>query len=60
MQYGLLTNGKQVRIYEQVKNDIQLVFQWDGKDVDTDIDEIKVMIGTDSLKEKSIKDYLGV
>jgi len=47
-----------IRIYEQVKHGLQLVFQWDGKDVDTNINEIKV-IGTDSLKEKSIKDYLG-
>jgi len=35
--------------YEQVKHGLQLVFQWDGKDVDTNINEIKV-VGTDSLK----------
>ena len=31
VQYELLTNAKKIRIYEKVKNDIQLVFQCDGK-----------------------------
>jgi len=49
----------QNRIYE-VKTDIQLVFQCDGIDVDNNIDEIKAIIGRDSLKQRSIKDSAGV
>lgn len=59
VRYGLLTNGKEIRIYEKVQNEIQLVFQCDGKNVDTKINIIKAIIGTDSLKERTIKDSLG-
>jgi len=47
---------QKIRIYEKVKTDIQLVFQCDGTDVDNNIDEIKAIIGRDSLKQRSIKD----
>lgn len=60
VQYGLLTNGKEIRIFKKVKNDVQLVFQCSGKEFDTKIDEIKALIGRDSLKERSMKDSLGV
>jgi len=43
---------QKIRIYEKVKTDIQLVFQCDGIDVDNNIDEIKAIIGRDSLTEK--------
>lgn len=59
VRYGLLTNGKEIRIYEKVQNEIQLVFQCDGKNVDTKINIIKAIIGTDSLKKRTIKDSLG-
>jgi hypothetical protein len=45
VKYGLLTNGKKFRIYENVQNNIQLVFECDGKNVDTEIDNIKAIIG---------------
>lgn len=32
--YGLLTNGKDVRIYQNHQNNIQLVFQCTGKEVE--------------------------
>jgi len=32
------------RIYEQVKHGLQLVFQWDGKDVDTNINEMLLLV----------------
>ena len=48
--YGLLTNGKEIRIYQKCQGDIQLVFQCSGKEVDRKIEEIKNLIGRDSLK----------
>jgi len=59
VRYGLLTNGKEIRIYEKVQNEIQLVFQCDGKNVDTKINDIKALLGKDSLKETTIKDSPG-
>jgi len=53
VQYGLLTNGKEIRIYESVKNDIKLVFQCSGKEVEARFDEINALIGRNSLKKKT-------
>lgn len=52
VRYGLLTNGKEIRIYQKVEDDVQLVFQCFGKNVDVNIDEIKALIGRESLKAK--------
>jgi cellulose biosynthesis protein BcsQ len=52
VRYGLLTNGKEIRIYEKLANDIKLVFSCYGKDVETKLGEIKDLIGRDSLKDK--------
>ena len=52
LRYGLLTNGKQIRIFEMVKEDIQLVFQCSGRDIEARINEIKALIGKNSLQEK--------
>ncbi|MBD6618115.1 AAA family ATPase [Komarekiella sp. 'clone 1'] len=54
VRYGLLTNGKEIRIYEKFKNDVQLVFQCYGKEVEKKIDKIKNFIGRDSLKEEHL------
>lgn len=51
VKYGLLTNGRQVRIYEKIKNDVQLLFQCDGREIDANIDQIKAIIGRNSLKD---------
>lgn len=56
LRYGLLTNGKQIRIFEMVKQDIQLVFQCSGRDIEARINEIKALIGRDSLKEQLTKE----
>ena len=56
VRYGLLTNGKQIRIYQKVKDDIQLVFQCSGKEVEIKIDEIKGLIARESLKEGQLVD----
>lgn len=53
VRYGLLTNGKEIRIYEKVQNEIQLIFQCDGRNVDTEIHDIKALIGRESLKERN-------
>lgn len=50
VQYGLLTNGKEIRIFTRIKEDIKLVFQCSGKEVEARINEIKALIGKDSLK----------
>ncbi|MEG3850097.1 AAA family ATPase [Microcoleus sp. herbarium19] len=56
IRYGLITNAKEIRIYERVASDIQLVFNCSGQEVETRIDEIISLIGRDSLKNpESIK-----
>jgi cellulose biosynthesis protein BcsQ len=54
VRYGLLTNGKEIRIYEEVQNDVQLIFQCSGKEVDIKFEEIKNIIGRESLKETQL------
>ena len=56
--YGLLTNGKQIRIYQRVKNDIELVFQCSGKEIDRKINEIKSLIGRENVYQKQYSEYL--
>ncbi|BAY81941.1 hypothetical protein NIES267_14190 [Calothrix parasitica NIES-267] len=53
VSYGLLTNGKEIRIYHKYQADIELVFRCSGREVDSKIDEIKQIIGRDSLREKN-------
>ena len=53
VRYGLLTNGKKIRIYENIPNGIHLLFNCNGNDVDTNIEQIKSIIGKDSLKKRS-------
>ncbi|WP_348228195.1 AAA family ATPase [Trichocoleus desertorum] len=50
VQYGLLTNGKEIRIFERVGSDIQLRFNCLGREVATKIDNIRSLIGKDTLK----------
>lgn len=56
VRYGLLTNGKEIRIYQKSQYDIQLLFQCSGKEVEIKIDKIKGLIGRDSLKEGQLVD----
>ncbi|MBW4647747.1 MAG: AAA family ATPase [Kastovskya adunca ATA6-11-RM4] len=55
VRYGLLTNGREIRIYQKVRDDFQLVFQCSGDEVDVRLEEIKALIGRDSSKEKAIE-----
>lgn len=52
IKYGLLTNGKEIRIYEQKANLIQLVFQCFGYGVEAKIDQIRVLIGRPKLQDE--------
>lgn len=52
VRYGLLTNGKEIRVYQKLGDDVNLVFSCSGKDVEIKIEEIKSLIGRDSLKNK--------
>lgn len=60
IRYGLITNGKEIRIYARSADDIQLVFKCAGQDVETRIDEIIALIGRDSLKPIKTPDNLEV
>lgn len=51
VRYGLLTNGKEIRIYQKLQTDIQLIFQCSGKEVETKLENIKGLIGRESLKK---------
>lgn len=50
IRYGLITNAKEIRIYQRAASEIQLVFKCAGQDVETRIDEIRGLIGRDNLK----------
>ncbi|YAF94280.1 MAG: AAA family ATPase [Nodularia sp. CChRGM 3473] len=54
VRYGLLTNGKEIRIYENLEYDVKLVFQCLGKDIETKIEYITDLIGRDSLQNRHI------
>ncbi|MDZ8030715.1 AAA family ATPase [Nostoc sp. DedSLP04] len=56
VKYGLLTNGKEIRIYQKLQTDIQLVFQCSGKEVEIKLDKIKDLISRESLKEGQLID----
>ncbi|AFZ19296.1 AAA family ATPase [Allocoleopsis franciscana] len=57
VRYGLLTNGKQIRIYERIQDELRLVFQCPGQEVDARLDEIKALIGRDSSQENPTELY---
>jgi chromosome partitioning protein len=54
--YGLLTNGKELRVYERFGNDIRIVFQCSGEEITDKIGEIKSIVGRESIKEKQHKE----
>jgi chromosome partitioning protein len=51
IRYGLITNAKEIRIYEVVSNDFKLVFNCLGKDIDSKIGEIIALIGKENLRK---------
>ncbi|MBE9006997.1 AAA family ATPase [Fortiea sp. LEGE XX443] len=56
VKYGLLTNGKEIRIYEKFGDDVKLIFSCSGKEVEIKIDEIKYLIGRDTYKDEQLLD----
>ncbi|MFN7412472.1 MAG: AAA family ATPase [Dolichospermum sp.] len=60
VRYGLLTNGKEIRIYQRLRDDVNLVFQCQGNDVETKIEEIGGLIGRESLKNRQFQEELEV
>lgn len=60
VRYGLLTNGKEIRIYQRLQNDVKLVFQCQGNDVETKIEEIGGLIGRESLKNRQFQEKLSI
>ncbi|RKZ92816.1 MAG: ParA family protein [Candidatus Parabeggiatoa sp. nov. 1] len=51
--YGLLTNGKEIRIYQNIDNKIQLIFHCFGYGVENKINEINALIGKDTLVNRN-------
>jgi cellulose biosynthesis protein BcsQ len=49
LTYGLLTNGKEIRIYKQSGNTIDLVFNEFAYGIENKIDEIRALIGRETL-----------
>jgi chromosome partitioning protein len=50
--YGLLTNGKELRIYQYAFGSLQLVFQCAGRDIGAKLADIIRLIGRDALSER--------
>jgi chromosome partitioning protein len=50
--YGLLTNGKEFRIYQQVSGVARLIFRCAGRDIHDRLPEIVHTIGRDFLKQR--------
>ncbi len=48
--YGLLTNGKLVRIYERINSELNLLLQVKGCELEENIQSIKLIIGRDVLQ----------
>ncbi|NET39372.1 MAG: AAA family ATPase [Cyanothece sp. SIO1E1] len=51
-KYGLLTNGKDLRIYERFGDDIRIIFQCHGEEISDRIFEMRSLVGRNSLKGK--------
>jgi chromosome partitioning protein len=50
--YGLLTNGKEIRIYHQSAGSVQLVFSCAGRDISDRLPDIIKLIGREFIKER--------
>lgn len=50
--YGLLTNGKDFRIFERKAQDIELVFRCKGSEVEAQLAEIKSIIGCKEIWQR--------
>lgn len=53
--YGLLTNGKEMRIYRRTGETLQPIFQCAGQEIITRLGEIRALIGRDVLGRRIIR-----
>lgn len=53
--YGVLTNGKDFRIYLRKKDKLTLLFQCSGETIELNIGKIKTLIGKESLTTRLIQ-----
>ncbi|MGF1478297.1 MAG: AAA family ATPase [Cyanophyceae cyanobacterium] len=49
--YGLLTNGREIRIYQRDQDAIQLVFQCLGQQIEQNLEGINALIGKNNLNQ---------
>ncbi|MBO0351792.1 AAA family ATPase [Phormidium pseudopriestleyi FRX01] len=56
VKYGVLTNGKEMRIYERVGEEIELAFQCLGQEIEANIEEINALIGKESSNHRQTLD----
>ncbi len=49
IRYGILTNGKELRIYQQIAGSVQLVFQCAGADISDRLPDLIPLIGRDFI-----------
>ena len=52
--YGLLTNGKDFRIFERKAKDIKLIFQCKGIEIEEKLPEIKSIIGRQEIRQRRL------
>lgn len=52
VHYGLITNGKEIRIYQRNLDTLNLVFKCQGKDINQKIAQINQLIGKESILTK--------
>lgn len=52
-RYGLLTNGKKIRVYEWSKPDFKLLMEFAGADIENHIEELRQLIGKDAKPKPS-------
>ncbi|EAZ92440.1 AAA family ATPase [Crocosphaera chwakensis] len=50
--YGVLTNGKEFRIYQREKDKLKFIFYCQGENIANNIDKINSLIGKESLSQK--------
>ncbi len=51
VMFGVLTNAKHFRIYQRNEDEVQLIFECTGKDIDTQLSIIKSKIGREEIKK---------
>ncbi len=52
IKYGLLTNGKEIRVYHQTAGSIRLVLQCAGQDIDDRLTDLISLIGRDFIHKQ--------